>query len=387
VIRVGVNLLWLVPGEVGGSEEYTIRLLDAWADDPPDDVALTLLVGSSLGGSDAHADVLSAFDVVAAPTDGANRLARVGTDTTWLPRQRRAQRFDLLHHAGGTVPFGDRGPNLLTVHDLQPFDHPGNFRAGKRRYLQFMMPRSVRQATRIATLTAFVAHDVQAKLGAPAAKFVRVPPGYHAAPPANDDERAEVRARHRLLDDAGSARPFFLYPAITYPHKNHVVLVHAFAELHRRHPDAALVLTGGAGPDEPLVQRAVERLGLGDAVRRTGRIPARDLEVLYEEATALTFASRYEGCGNPVLEAMSARCPVIASDCTGLVETVGDAGTLVGPQDVDGWAKAMEQLLTDEGARTELIGRGVAHVATYDWATSAQALADAYRAVMGVSAS
>jgi glycosyltransferase involved in cell wall biosynthesis len=220
-----------------------------------------------------------------------------------------------------------------------------------------------------------------------ATKFVRVPPGYRSAAPVTDQERATVRTRYRLLgdDDADGPPPFFLYPAITYPHKNHVVLVHAFAELHRRHPSALLVLTGGAGPDEDHVQRSIQRLGLVDAVRRTGRIPARDLEVLYAEATALTFASRYEGCGNPVLEAMAAGCPVVASDATGLVETVGDAGVLVGPVDVAGWAKAMELLLTDPGARAELAERGAAHIGAYDWAESARALADAYRAVVSAS--
>jgi glycosyltransferase involved in cell wall biosynthesis len=262
---------------------------------------------------------------------------------------------------------------------------PEHFSLAKRRYLAFMVPRSVRLATRIATLTAWVAADVQQRLDVPADRFVRVPPGVHPFGAPTEEELADVRSRYALGADDGRPVPFFLYPAITYRHKNHVLLVHAFAEVHRRHPEAVLVLTGGAAEEEERVTAAVARLGLGDAVRRTGRIPARDLEVLYQAATALTCASRYEGTGIPVLEAMAAGCPVIASDATGLVETVGEAGLLVGPADVDGWTAAMELLLTDERRRAALIAAGRTAVRRYDWADSAGALADAYRAVAAAS--
>jgi alpha-1,3-rhamnosyl/mannosyltransferase len=385
VIRVGGNLLWLVPGEVGGSEEYTVRLLEAWAESRPSDLELTLMVNSSFFAVPDYAPLADQFPTMVAPTSGESRGRRVFTDATWVPRAANERGFDLLHHAGGTIPVGARGASLLTIHDLQPFEYPGNFSWAKRRYLRFMMPRSARQATRIATLTAFVATDVQRKLDVSADRFVRVPPGYRAFADATDAERSDVRARYQLRNGDGGPRPFFLYPAITYPHKNHVVLVHAFAEVQRRHPETALVLTGGPASEEGRVTSAVDRLGLGDAVRRTGRIPTRDLEVLYQEATALTFVSRYEGCGHPALEAMSVGCPVIASDSTGLVETVGSGGLLVGPRDVNGWAAAMERLLTDADERAELVRRGALDVARYDWAASAEALADAYRAVASAS--
>jgi glycosyltransferase involved in cell wall biosynthesis len=362
-----------------------VRLLDALAEAPPDDLDLTLFVNSSLLDVADYAPLVDHFTTAVAPVSGARKVGRVLTDATWLGREARQRRVRVMHHAGGTIPIGSRGPSLLTVHDLQPLAMPGYFRRAKRLYLGYMMPRSVRRATRIATLTEFVAHDVQQRLHVPPSHFVRVPPGLKPAPPTSPVEVAEVRDRYDLVDETGAARPFFLYPAITYPHKNHVTLLHAFAEVHRAHPETVLVLTGGAAQEEARVASTIDRLGLRRVVRRTGRIPARHLEVLYRNATALTFVSRYEGCGNPVLEAMAADCPVIASDCTGLIETVGAAGLLVGPMDVDGWAAAMDLVLTDGACHDSLVTSGRTSVGRYDWATSARALAAAYREVAEAS--
>src|SRR5207249_1109877 len=114
--------------------------------------------------------------------------------------------------------------------------------------------------------------------------------------------------------------PFFLYPAITYPHKNHVLLVRAFADVVTLHPDALLVLTGGPGTLEDAVRAEASDRGVAGRVRRLGRVPRRDLMWMYRHATALTFPSLFEGSGLPVLEAMAHGCPVIAAHATALPE-------------------------------------------------------------------
>src|SRR5581483_12014149 len=135
--------------------------------------------------------------------------------------------------------------------------------------------------------------------------------------------------------------PFFLYPAITYAHKNHSVLVTAFADVVRHRPDALLVLTGGpAEMEHELSDRAVA-LGIAHRIRRLGRIPRGNLTWLYRNATALTFPSRFEGFGLPVLEAMGHGCPVIAAAAAALPEVVGDSGMLLPPDDPGAWAAAM----------------------------------------------
>jgi alpha-1,3-rhamnosyl/mannosyltransferase len=167
--------------------------------------------------------------------------------------------------------------------------------------------------------------------------------------------------------------------AITWPHKNHPLLVEAFAAVAYADTDVDLVLTGGEASGEGRLRDEIARHRLEGRVRRTGRIPQADLDGLLTGATALTFPSRFEGFGAPVLEAMSRGCPVIAADATALPEVVGDAGILVPADDAAAWSGAMTALLHDDARRSSLAAAGRARVAGFGWDASAAALEAAYR--------
>jgi len=185
---------------------------------------------------------------------------------------------------------------------------------------------------------------------------------------------ATVLARYGLVD-----RPFFVYPAITYPHKNHITLLHAFAGVLDDHPDAVLVLTSGAAQSEDQVRTIVDDLGIRDAVRRPGRIPRGDLDTLYWAAAGLVFPSRFEGFGLPVLEAMARRCPVVAAATTALPEVVGDGGLLVGALDVPAWRAAMASLLDDPAVGERLRATGLERARAYGWSRAVAQLCAVYR--------
>src|SRR5205823_14232094 len=108
VIHVGVNLLWCVPGEVGGSEEYLARQLGGLAALAPDDIAVSLFALKGWGA--AHPDLAEQYRIVTAPIDGWRRSVRVAVEHTWLPARARERRVGLLHHAGGTMPRGQPAP-------------------------------------------------------------------------------------------------------------------------------------------------------------------------------------------------------------------------------------------------------------------------------------
>ncbi|MFM7068808.1 MAG: glycosyltransferase family 4 protein, partial [Actinomycetes bacterium] len=181
------------------------------------------------------------------------------------------------------------------------------------------------------------------------------------------------------LPDHIPTKPFFLWPAITYPHKNHVLLLRAFADVIASGVDAELVLAGGHGPSEGDVISTIIKLGLQDRVRRTGRVPSDLLDRLYRAAAAVVVPSTYEGFGLPVVEAQVRGCPVIVANAGSLPE-VADAKDLVDPHDVAGWAAAMGAVLecSPEQRRTRT-ERGRLRAAAFTPERTARAQLDAYR--------
>lgn len=370
---VGINLLWLVPGEVGGSEESTLASVRALAARTDLDVDLRLFALEPLVA--AHPDVAAALPTDVLPISGRARWGRITAETTWLAARTRG--LDLVHHAGGTAPPRRAAPYVLTLHDLQPLERRATHGALKRAYLGAAVPRSVRGARLTAVPSEFVRQSVLSRFGTDPDRVVVVPHGVGAL---DRPTPADVLTARYRLDG-----PVVLYPAITYPHKNHAVLVEAFARVVDDHPAALLVLPGGRGSEEDRVRDQVDGLGLRDRVRRTGRISAADVAGLYAAAAVVAVPSRYEGFGLPAVEAMAYGAAVVAADATALPEVVGEAGLLVDPDDVEAWAAAIGGLLDSPAERGRLRSEGRARAGRYTWSANATALAELYRRALEAS--
>jgi len=112
-------------------------------------------------------------------------------------------------------------------------------------------------------------------------------------PPSTEVAVGQVQARY------GLPRRWFVYPAVTWPHKNHELLIRAFATVAAEEHDVVLVLTGGEAQSEHQIRAQIAGTGLQGRVRRTGRIPRADMLAIVRGAVALSFPSRYEGFGLP----------------------------------------------------------------------------------------
>ena len=370
-LTVGINLLWLVPGAVGGSEQSAVAGLHGMQALASPDLDVRLFVLRSF--VDAHPDLVAAFPTEVLPCSGRFRPARIAAEATWLARRTRG--LDVVHHAGGTAPARPAtAPYVLTVHDLQPLEQNVTHGGLKRAYLRRVVPRSMRRAKAVIVPSDFVRSTVLARVDLDPNIVVTIP--HCVEPIAGPVTPPEVlRVRYRLEG------PVVLYPAITYPHKNHVTLIEAFAAVHRHHPAAVLVLPGGEGACEAGVQAQVERLGLTDCVRRLGRISEADKNGLFEMAQVVAVPSTYEGFGIPAAEAMSAGVALVAARAASLPEVVGEAGILLDPTDVPAWAEAITGLLADPEERARLAGLGRARAGRFLGTANASALADLYRRV------
>lgn len=370
-----VNLLWLVPGVVGGSEDSLTDALRGIAAIAPDDLRLRLAVLEPFAA--AHPDLADAFPLEVLADDGTNKARRVLAEQTWLARTARRIDARVVHHAGGTVPLAHPGRVVLTIQDLQPLDLPRNFSLAKRSYLATMLGRSARAAAVVQVPSEFTRERVVALLGVDPGR-VRVVP-WSTRPPADDGSIDLSAAR-----DAGVVPdvPYLLYPAITYPHKHHRILLDAAARLQGPGAESVLVLTGGAAGAEPEVAERIDALGLTDRVWRTGRVSTERLDALYAGASGVLVPSRYEGFGLPALEAMQRGCPVAVARSGSLPEVVGEE-SLVDPDDVTAWTDAMQSLLSmSEADRSARVARGHELAARFGRERTAEGLLDAYRSAL-----
>ncbi|MDP6288410.1 MAG: glycosyltransferase family 1 protein [Acidimicrobiales bacterium] len=363
--RIAVDLLWLVPGDVGGSEEYAVRTLLAYASHGPSD--LRPVVHLTGAAAEAHPELGQLLDVETCPVDNRHRGRRLLAESTWLASRTRL--LDAVHHMGGRIPARTGAPVAVTVHDLQPLDHPEHFSVAKRAYLGRALPRSIRRADVVVAVSDGVAHQIMDRFAIPAERVAVVSSGVVPA----------------VGLPVPSDPPTILYPAVTHPHKRHVLLVEAFHLLAGRHPTVRLVLTGGPGRAEGDVRKAIDGGPHAERIDRTGRIPADLLASHLSGASVVAFPSSYEGFGLPVVEAMAAGVPVLVSDGTPAADLVGGGSVVPAVAGPDQWANELERLLVDDHHRRALVDAGRLGATTHTWEGSADALERAWRLLLATA--
>jgi len=168
-----------------------------------------------------------------------------------------------------------------------------------------------------------------------------------------DLERFDVRPAERMREQLGlHGQPLILTVGNLHEHKGQRLVLEAFSLLSERFEDARLVIVGD-GPDREILRSSVERAGLQDRVCLAGVVPNEDLARWYSAADVTVLASSREGWPNVLLESMACGTPVVASRVGGVPEIIQDpvAGRMVGERTADGFASAIEQLLSDRPDR------------------------------------
>ncbi|CAB4593440.1 MAG: glycosyltransferase [Actinobacteria bacterium] len=363
--QITVNMMWCIPGAVGGSEEYLVRQLLGL----PANV-FDVTVCAPRGFAAAHDEVASRHRIVELGHDAQSRGRRIFSESTELFTQ--SKKADLVHHGGGTIPARHCSPSLLTIHDLQYRQFPQYFRASKLAYLKYVMPRSARRADLIAVPSEFVKQTVIEAYKIDERRIVVIPHGVEGTLGVHATPQDELRTKYNL-----GTGPIVVMPAITHPHKGHHFLLNVMKKFWAQE-GIRLVLIGGEGLAEESVQQRLSEDILSQSVRKLGRVSNADRDGLLKMAEALIFPSEYEGFGAPVVEAMALGVPVISSDQACLPEVIGNAGLVLG-LDEEAWAGAL-QVMQDQ--RSEFIARGLERAKLFTSEISGQALAAAYRRII-----
>lgn len=291
-----------------------------------------------------------------------------------IPVERWVGPVALFHATDFVLPPTHRATcTVLTVHDLSFVRAPETASPSLRRYLDRVVPRSVRRADHVLADSQATKDDLIALYGAPSEKVTVLLSGVNARfqPVRDPAALAAVRTRYGIGD-----APFVLAVGTVQPRKNYERSMQALATLSNKEPH--LVIAGGRGWLQGPIYGAVDKLGMRERVHFIGFADDADLPALYSAARCVAFPSLYEGFGLPILEAMACGTPVVTSNVSSLVEVAGEATLLVDPLSIEQIAAALDSLLHNDALCARLVEQGFQRAKLFTWERAAAQLHTLY---------
>jgi glycosyltransferase involved in cell wall biosynthesis len=374
--RVGLNLIFLVPGETGGMEVVARELIPALLAQAPAGMRFTAFINreAAAAGGGPWGELLEAVTV---PVSARNRVQWVLGEQTLLPLLAARAGVELMHSLASTAPLWGRFRRVVTVHDLIYARFPDAHQGLRDKGMKMLVPRAALRSDRVLVDSTSTREDLIELVGVRPERVDVVPLGLGTVqrePPLGE---REVRARFQLGE-----RPVLLSLSAKRPHKNLLALIDALA-LIPAEERPVLVLPGYPTAHEAQLRARAAELAVEDSVRLAGWVSPTELEGLWAIATAFVFPSLYEGFGLPVLEAMARRVPVACSNSSSLPEVAGEAALLFDPRQERDIADAMRRLLGDEQLRERLRGLGAARAQRFTWEQTARLTLDSYARALG----
>jgi glycosyltransferase involved in cell wall biosynthesis len=263
--------------------------------------------------------------------------------------------FDVVHSVSLASPPAGDALSTLTVHDLAWREVPSAYPARGRRWHEAALRRAVSEMDLVVTPARGTA-DALVAGGMPADRVAVVEEGADHLPPP------DLAAASRLLRRLGVGATYLLSVGTLEPRKNLRSLVAAYVQARRSLPEPwPLVVVGPDGWGESI--DPVE------GVVMAGRVDDAVLSGLYARARCVAYVPLVEGFGLPVVEAMAAGVPVVASP----VPSAGGATLEVSATDVVEMARALVSAATDEALRADLVAAGRSRVRDLTWESTARA--------------
>ncbi len=376
-VHIGLNLIFLVPGETGGMEVAARELIPALLGQAAEGVRFTAFVNreAATAGDGPWGELLPAVTV---PVHARNRVQWVLGEQMLLPPQAARAGVGLVHSLASTAPLLGPFRRVVTVHDLIYAHFPEAHAGIRDKGMRMLVPAAARRSDRVIADSQSTREDL---LGLPGIRPERVdvvPLGLGSVRRCEPMAEPALRARLALGE-----REILLSLSAKRPHKNLLALIEAIARIPaERRP--MLVLPGYPTEYEARLRERALELEVDGDVRFPAWVSPEELEGLWSIARGFVFPSLYEGFGLPVLEAMARGVPVACSNTSSLPEVVGDAALLFDPSSQEQITEAIVRLLSDDILAGRLCELGSARVAGFTWERTARLTLRSYALALGL---
>jgi glycosyltransferase involved in cell wall biosynthesis len=264
-------------------------------------------------------------------------------------------------------------PTILVVHDIAFKHFKDNDSLINRLYYQFFIPRFLKKASHILTVSAYTKVDIVEKY--PIIPKDKISVCYNGCrqvfTPLSINQKNEVKMRYTEGYD------YFLFVGAIHPRKNVHRLIEAF-DLFKKQTKSTikLVIVGRMAWQAGSVKNAYDKAQYQKDIIFTGFVNEMELTQITASALACTYISLFEGFGVPLLEAMCCDVPIITANISAMPEVAGEAALLVDPESTNDIAQAMQRVSTDSNLREKLIQKGRIQRQKFDWDNTAKTVYD-----------
>ena len=350
-----MNILFYIPNisrENGGIFQYSIRLLDSLTSakdnifiynqsDPEyfqdrysksDQIHLVQFPSSNLGSRARK----KAQRISTSLKKEFAFLPAFPSET--IPRKILSKyKIDLVHSPYQIFP-NNNVPLIFTLHDVQELHFPEYFSPWEREARARNNRIGCEESAGIIVSYAHVKQDVIRYFNVPEKKIHVLFIG---------SSNPELQPRISPSPD----QHYLLYPAATWPHKNHINLIKAFARAKADNAEMKnyrLICTGHLTPFFEEIKQLPELTELGHAVEFKGLVSDEELKVLYQNCSGVIIPTKYEAGSFPLMEAMMQEIPVICSNVTSLPEAIAESDFTFNPENVPLISELIQKLCLDK---------------------------------------
>ncbi len=338
-LEIAVDLLWLRPKQVGGTEFYIRNLLDGFLQ-LEEDFHFTLLVSRDNKASLAHYAEDERISLLEADVESANIAGRI----LWqffcqngLLRRHKIRKCFIPVYCRPLLNGGITYVNV--IHDLQAAHYPEYHPFHEVAYSRLCWWLDVHFSRHIVAISDWVRQDILSRYHMKPDKITTI---YN--PITIDPEEVvafqELDAKYHIAD-----KEYYYTVSQLIPHKNLDTLIDVMRQIKERDIDlpCRLLISGVNGESRKKLERQIARQGLEQEVTLTGFVDSAERNALYQHCRAFLFSSVFEGFGMPPIEAMLFGTVVITTDRTCIPEvTQSKANYVKDPYDVQEWIKVMQ---------------------------------------------